>query len=56
MSEVPLYPAGMAGLSIKETLPPPRLEPIFLTYRGTPLIRNSPPPWGHHMALDIVLL
>jgi hypothetical protein len=25
-------------------------------YRGTSLIRNSPPPQGHHRALNIVLL
>ena len=25
-------------------------------YRGTSLIRNSPPPEGHHRALGIVLL
>ena len=24
--------------------------------RGTSLIRNNPPPWGHHRALDTVLL
>ena len=24
--------------------------------RGTSLLRNSPPPSGHHRALDIVLL
>ena len=26
------------------------------SYRGTSLIRNSTPPWGHHRALGIVLL
>ena len=25
-------------------------------YRGTLLMRNTPPPYGHHMALCIVLL
>jgi hypothetical protein len=25
-------------------------------YRGTSLIRNSPPPKGHHRALGIVLV
>jgi len=25
-------------------------------YRGTSLIRNTPPPQGHRMALDIVLM
>ena len=25
-------------------------------YRGSSLIRNSPPPQGHHRALGIVLL
>ena len=25
-------------------------------YRGTSLIRNSPPPEGHHRALGVVLL
>ena len=26
------------------------------THRGTSLIRNTSPPYGHHMALNIVLL
>ena len=25
-------------------------------YRGTPCMRNSPPPWGRHRALSIFLL
>ena len=25
-------------------------------YRGTSLIRSSPPPWDHHRAIGIVLL
>ena len=25
-------------------------------YGVTSLIKNSPPPWGHHIALEIVLL
>ena len=33
--------------------PPQRMEVL---YRGTSLIRNSNPLYGHHMALDIVLL
>jgi len=28
----------------------------FSHYRGTSLIRNSPPPWDHHRALGIALL
>ena len=27
-----------------------------MAYMSTSLIRNTPPPEGHHMALDIVLL
>ena len=25
---------------------------MWTTYRGTLLIRNSPPPWDHRMTLD----
>ena len=32
------------------------LERAYRTYRGTSLIRNSPPPPDHHRALGIVLL
>ena len=34
---------------------PKRINPNA-AYRGTSLIRNNPPPLGHHRALDTVLL
>ena len=43
MGEVPLYTVG--SLMRRRT-----------PYRGTSLIRNSPPPWDHLRTLDIVPL
>ena len=52
MSEVPLCtcrPRPVVGFE-KEALS--SLQ-FYSRYRGTSLIKNSPPPKDHHMALDI---
>ena len=52
MSEVPLCPVVLSALrrlSLYKAY-------LRLSYRGASLIRNSPPPQGHHRALGVVLL
>ena len=48
--DIPPLPASPYPLSVRSLLLSGR------PYRGTSLIRNSPPPYGHRRALGIVLL
>ena len=46
----------LRGLVSTEMVTGPRHRLGGGAYRGTSLIRNSPPRWGHHRALGTVLL